>query len=140
MIALLSLGLITIVTLLYPLINFPMVQGVAGFVTGTTSPPTQTRAIISVVALLACLVLDTTVKQMGLVFGLAGSLGLGLLAYVLPAAAFLTISRNPAIAHKLGNSTRMATTLACIVLIVGLVMTIGSTGRILYSAFIAPPQ
>ena len=59
-------------------------------------------------------------------FGLAGSLGLGLIAFCLPAVTYLAL---------LGRSGSMKTTvMAFVVLIAGAVMTVGSTAKILISA------
>ena len=90
--ALLSLGLIIVITLLYPIITFPVVQSVNALISGNDrSPSLSMRRTISLVGMGLALLLDTVVVDMGYVFGLCGSPGLGFLAYVLPCASFLSI-------------------------------------------------
>jgi hypothetical protein len=90
--ALLSLGLIIIITLLYPTINFAVVQSVNALISGNDrSPSLSMRRTISLVGMGLALLLDTVVVDMGYVFGLCRSPGLGFLAYVLPCASFLSI-------------------------------------------------
>jgi hypothetical protein len=64
-------------------------------------------------------------------YGLAGSLGLGLISFCLPVAAFLGYR---AARNRLGL---MWVAAASVVLCAGVVMTIGSTTRIIYGAVTA---
>jgi amino acid permease len=122
--ALLSLGLVIIITLLYPVINFPTVQAVAALISGNDKTPSPAmRRNISIVGLALVMLLDTAIVDMSFVFGLCGSLGLGFLAYVLPCASFLAITkaRGGLVADKI---------IAVVIGLLGLVMAFGSTGRI----------
>lgn len=132
----LKLGLCVIITLLYPLINFPAVNAIDALIAGKDGAPSQRRKRIASVALwVGTLAIDTFVKDLSLAFGLAGSLGLGLLAYVLPTAGFLGNIRN----LPLDMRTHVATTAsAAVVLVMGMLMTIGGTGYIIYSAATEP--
>jgi hypothetical protein len=92
-VALLSLGLIIVITLLYPIITSPVVQSVNALISGSDRSPSLSmrRTPISLVGMGLVLLLDTAVVDMGYVFGLSGSRGLGFLAYVLPCASFLSM-------------------------------------------------
>merc|ERR1712232_1478030 len=128
----LKLGLCVVITLLYPLINFPTVYAIDALIAGEGGAPSLRRKrVASVLVWMSVLALDTLVKDLGLVFGLAGSLGLGLLAYVLPAAGSLGTLRHIPVGMRVSVPATMAT---IVVLVMGLVMTIGSTVRIVYSA------
>jgi hypothetical protein len=127
-VALLSLGLIIIITLLYPIITFPVVQSVNALISGNDrSPSLSMRRTISLVGMGLALLLDTAVVDIGYVFGLCGSRGLGFLAYVLPCASFLSI--------MLAKRKAFSVSSVCAVLIVimGLVMAFGSTARVISS-------
>merc|ERR1712080_455384 len=90
------------------------------------SPSHGRRQVWSVLCLAAVILTDTLLPNLDTVFGLAGSLGLGLLAFVLPTAAFLgQPERNASLLWVAG---------ACVVLVAGTAMTVGSTARILYLA------
>ena len=120
--ALLSLGLIIIITLLYPIITFPVVQSVNALISGNDrSPSLSMRRIISLVGMGLALLLDTAVVDMGCVFGLCGSRGLGFLVYVLPCASFLSI--------MLAKAFSVSSVCAVLIVIMGLVMAFGSTAR-----------
>ena len=126
--ALLSLGLIIIITLLYPITTFPVVQSVNALISGNDrSPSLSMRRTISLVGMGLALLLDTAVVDMGYVFGLCGSRGLGFLVYVLPCASFLSI--------MLAKRKAFSVSSVCAVLIVimGLVMAFGSTARVISS-------
>lgn len=129
-ISLLMLGLCVVITMLYPLINFPAVGALDALCAEPGAAPSiKRRRIFTAILLVSTLTLDTAVSDLGLIFGLCGSLGLGLLAYVLPTAAFLGLSGR----NALGHTSWIKVVLAAFVLFIGLGMTIGSTARIIYS-------
>ena len=87
-VAVLCLGLVAMVTLLYPLINFPTVQALDALLAGPAGPPSlRRRRALSVLGLAAVVATDALLPHLDTIFGLAGSLGLGLIAFCLPAAA-----------------------------------------------------
>ena len=81
--------------------------------------------MFSLVGLVFVLAMNAFVPNLGLVFGLAGSLGLGLIAFCLPTVTYLAL---------LGSRSWTVTLMATVVLIAGVVMTVGSTTKILISA------
>jgi hypothetical protein len=123
---LLKLGLVVVITLLYPLINFPTVTALDALAAGPKGAPSHARRkLFSVVGLLCVIAIDTLLPDIGLVFGLAGSLGLGLIAFCLPTAAFLA---------KAPRTERAQIAAGLVVFLAGAAMTVGSTARILYMA------
>jgi hypothetical protein len=143
-------ALIVCITLLYPCINFPVVTSaetvvlllVTGEVQGTpecdqklselgrVSPTTcmllnRSRELVSVAAALLVVGLDAGVSDLGSLFGLCGSLGLGSVSMLLPAVMYL---RNANGAERLP----LHTAAAALTLVVGLVITLGATGSIVY--------
>ena len=123
---LLKLGLVVVITLLYPLINFPTVTALDALAAGPKGAPSHARRkLFSVVGLLCVIAIDTLLPDIGLVFGLAGSLGLGLIAFCLPTAAFLA---------KAPRTERVQIAAGLVVFLAGAAMTVGSTARILYMA------
>jgi hypothetical protein len=127
-VALLSLALIIIIPRPYPILTCPIVQSVNALISGNDrSPSLSMRRTISLVGMGLALLLDTAVVDMGYVFGLCGSRGLGFLAYVLPCASFLSI--------MLAKRKAFSVSSACAVLIVimGLVMAFGLTARVISS-------
>ena len=124
----LKLGLVVVITLLYPLINFPTVTALDALAAGGGGAPShRRRQVFSVLGLGCTIAVDTLLPDIGLVFGLAGSLGLGLVAFCLPTAAFLATAPRTA-----GNrASRAAGLLVCLA---GAAMTVGSTARIIYTA------
>ena len=109
-------------------ILYAVVQSVNALISGNDrSPSLSMRLIISLVGMGLALLLDTAVVDMGYVFGLCGSRGLGFFAYVLPCASFLSI--------MLAKRKAFSVSSVCAVLIVimGLVMAFGSTARVISS-------
>lgn len=131
-----SFGLILVITLLYPLINWVIVHSVHDFAlslgllraNGATSAFARKR-IITVAVLCFTIGLCTAVDDLSYVFALAGSLGLGLIAFVLPSAVYLTVAMR---ADRVGVSPCfIAASVAC--LCVGSVMTVGSTTSVVWN-------
>ena len=131
----LVLGLCIMITLLYPLINWPTVNAVDALIAGPGGVSSHTRKKrISVACLCLIILLDNLLgRSIGTVFGLAGSIGLGLIAFVLPVLTFLVdaLGRNVSLQMKRRKMWIGAT---AIILLAGAGMTIGSTARILYAA------
>ena len=128
-VAVLCLGLVAMVTLLYPLINFPTVQALDALLAGPAGPPSlRRRRALSVLGLAAVVATDALLPHLDTIFGLAGSLGLGLIAFCLPAAA--VIAWAPARA-RLGRAWVAG---AALVLLAGATMMIVSTCYILAAA------
>ena len=119
-----------VITLLYPVINVPMVDNLEMLIMMVVDEPDANessiktfllrnrRAIISILGMLAVIVLDTFITDLADIFGLCGSLGLGTVSMILPATIALKHRHNLAKIHWLG---------AGLVLIVGLVITFGSS-------------
>jgi len=127
-ISMLRLGIIVVITLLYPIINFPCVSSLLALRGRFSAPSMRSWRITSILCLIFVLLIDTLVTNLGDLFGLSGSLGLGLVAYVLPASAGLAVH------FQQPREARMPVGVvasAAIVLVLGLVMTIGSTALIL---------
>jgi amino acid permease len=126
LVALLSLLLVFALTLLYPLINFPTTQCLDALWAGEGGALSlRRRRVFSVLGLGAVVAVDTLLPNVGEVFGISGSLGLGLIAYVLPCAASL------AFPEIYGGAWRAA---LWVVLAVGAALTLGSTGQIIFTA------
>lgn len=135
-VAMLRLGIIIMITLLYPIINFPCAQAVLALRGNFMAPSMRSWRLVSVLGLVLVLFIDTVITDLGTVFGLAGALGLGLVAYVLPCSAFLVIS------WRQRQTTPLPTLIvigALVVLILGLVMTLGSTGWIIRGVVVKAP-
>ena len=79
---------------------------------------------MSLLGLVAVIMLDTVVTDLADIFGLCGSLGLGSVSMILPALLALTRRRSLSKIHWCG---------ACVVLLVGLVITFGSSISIIRS-------
>jgi hypothetical protein len=91
------------------------------------SPPNYTRRRLASLAGLACVIgMDTLVPDIDDVFSLAGSLGLGLMAFTLPPAAFLGVRA----AHTKPRTCGVA--VAVVLTLVGLMLTFGSTSITIY--------
>ena len=128
-VAVLCLGLIFMITLLYPLINYPTVQAVDAIFAGPAGPPSlRRRRVLSVVGLGLVIATDVLLPNLGTIFGIAASLGLGLIAFCLPVAAFLAL---PAARTRLGGAWTAG---AALVLALGGVMMVLSTAYILIAA------
>eukprot|EP00939_MAST-03C_sp_MAST-3C-sp1_P004894 g4894.t1 len=141
----LSLGLITVITLLYPLINFVIVQSIddlcvsmGAFAKNSTVTSFTRKRYLSVAVLALIIGLDSLIDDLSYVFALAGSLGLGLIAYCLPAIVFLIAvwRRRYADDGALNAPTTrrdlfVAVFAAAVCLVVGTVMTIGSTASVI---------
>ena len=76
------------------------------------------RAIISVFGMIAVIVMDTFITDLADIYGLCGSLGLGTVSMILPATIALKHRHTLEKIHWVGAS---------LVLIVGLVITFGSS-------------
>jgi len=85
------LALVAMVTLLYPIINFPMVTAVEGLV----GESRYSRVIISTVGAAIVVCTDMFVKDLVDLFGLCGALGLGSVIYVIPCLCFLKSDPAP---------------------------------------------
>jgi len=129
----LQMGLIVMITLLYPIINFPCISALDALRGRFTTPSAGRWRLLSVAALACVLFIDTIVPNLNDVFGLAGSLGLGLVAYVLPSSAALAVALRGPLA---GKGTLLFT--ASVVLVFGLIMTFGSTAQIIYGIVTGP--
>merc|ERR1719272_187580 len=120
------------ITLLYPIINFPCVQAVDALRGRFTAPSMRRWKTMSVLGLVFVLLIDTAIIDLNDVFGLSGSLGLGLVAYVLPCSAGLAVYLRQR-SHGSGERLPVAMVAsAAVVLAAGLLMTIGSTASIIY--------
>jgi amino acid permease len=133
LVAILRLGIIIMITLLYPIINFPCVSAIGALPGNFAAPSMRAWRTMSVIGLCLVLFIDTSISLAsthGLddVFGISGSLGLGLVAYTLPCAAFLAISLRARRDSPLPAHHAIA---AGIILCLGLFMTIGSTAWII---------
>jgi amino acid permease len=145
--------LVVAITLLYPLINVPVVNNFEGLVlillTGENPNTTlgkrklevilnkhqdgsivkfllnNRRSLISFFGMLIVICLDTFVTDLADLFGLCGSLGLGTISMILP--ALLAIKER-----KLLNSTTHLFG-AAFLMFVGLIITFGSSSVIIYS-------
>lgn len=129
-VSMLRLGIIVMITLLYPIINFPCVQALLALRGRFTAPSMRSWRITSVLCLIFVLLIDTTVNNLGDLFGLCGSLGLGLVAYVLPCSAGLAVT------YRQQRDARLPVAIvasASVVLVLGLLMTVGSTALIIVS-------
>lgn len=136
LIAIFRMAILIMVIMLYPLINFPCMQAIDALVAGRFGTPSMWRWKLEAIIGLALVVLiDTVVARLDYLFGLCGSLGLGLIAYTLPGAAALAVAfRMPGAALVHGSLSARVAQVACAVFIlaVGLVLTFGSTGWIIY--------
>lgn len=127
-----KLCLCVIITLLYPIINFPAVGAIDAMIGGPDRAPSLYRRRVASIALfISVVVVDTFVTNLNLVFGLAGSLGLGLLAYVLPCSAVLGAQVKLPQEDKMSTGSLIPIT---VVLLIGMVMTVAGTGWILHTA------
>ena len=127
--AVLCLGLIFMITLLYPLINNPTVQAVDAIFAGPTGPPSlRRRRVLGFVGLGLVIATDVLLPHLNTIFGLAASIGLGLIAFCLPVAAFLALPRAR---RELGGAW---TACAALVLLLGAAMMVISTVYILIAA------
>jgi len=144
LVAIIRLVIIGMVTMLYPIINFPYAQALEALIAGrfgaTSSKRWKMHAVIGFIVLL---LVDTLVTRLDAVFGLSGSLGLGLIAYVLPSSAALAVglgwsrrSTQQLVATKVTSPSTLAA--AFVILIVGLVMTFGSTAWIIRGVVVKP--
>ena len=125
-IAAVSFGLLLMITLLFPLINFPMAVALDSlFSPRGAGPNFGRRRLISFLGLVAIIGMDTLVPDVDSVFSLAGSLGLGLMAFTLPPAAFLAIKDA-----RRGRFVVVA--LAILLLLAGVALTGGSTSFTIY--------
>jgi amino acid permease len=110
-----ALALVACITLLYPVINFPMVIAVESLVGETR----YSRMIISLVAALVLVCINMFVKDIVDLFGLCGSLGLGSIIYTIPCLSFLRTDPSPILSfRKVG---------ALLTLLLGLSVTFVST-------------
>jgi amino acid permease len=132
LIAICRMAILVLVVMLYPIINFPCMQAIDALIAGRDGTPSMWRwKLETVIGLALIIVVNTVVVRLDYVMGLSGSLGGGLFAYVLPAAAALDVAfRTPV--H--GSLPARVVQVACAVFIVvvGLVLTFGSTGWIIY--------
>lgn len=88
----LILLMVVFIVLLYPLINYPIVQAFQNVIWGDESrAPYWSRPFISCVTVVMVAVVDFVVTDLGDLFGLCGSLGLGSVVYIIPCACFLKI-------------------------------------------------
>jgi len=111
--------LVVCIILLYPVINYPMVQSLQTLIWGGGSSPEWSRPAISIVGVLGVAVVDFYVSDLVDLFGLCGSLGLGVIAYILPAVLFLRTGR--------GRWYEPSKRVAVVILGVGLLVTSVST-------------
>jgi len=127
-------ALVIAVTLLYPIINVPMVNNLETLVMIVVNEPPRKatgctafairnrRAIISMIGMAVVIFLDTLVTDLADIFGLCGSLGLGMVSMILP--ALLALKNR----HRLPTRDWFG---ASFVLIIGLVVTFGSSTSII---------
>ena len=149
-------ALIVSITLLYPVINFPMVANaetvllllVTGHVPGTAACAERVqqlqcgqgagaralrmrREIMSMAGVVLVVAIDAAVADLADLFGLCGSLGLGAISLVLPALMYLwnynKDGRTRTSVHVLGSAVTLA---------LGLTVTFGTTGVILHGLFV----
>jgi len=137
-VAFLRLGIIVMITLLYPIINFPCVQAVDSLIAGRFGAPSMRRwKIMSVLGFVFVLLIDTLVTDLSDVFSLSGALGLGLVAYVLPCSAAIMVSCR----QEPSTGTRtMRVACAALILVAGLVLTFGSTAWIIRGVALGHPE
>ena len=178
--------MLIVITLLYPVINYPAVAGLDAICFPTRHASMTRRRLWSCGLLAGVVAINVALPNIGTAFGLCGALGLGTLAYALPGACFLKLVGLGRAPTKLegGPLANHATTAllengagngsgggeaeaeegeegaeygsppprllplrsratgrtwvlaagAAVVLIVGLVLTFGSTARIIYVA------
>merc|ERR1712129_164510 len=121
-----------LIGLLYPIINFPAVAAIDAMFAGREGQSSQRRRnIATLFMVVVVVVIDSTVTNLGLLFGLAGSIGLGLLAYVLPVSAYLRLAlsgRYP----MLKSAPKVA--MALLTLAITLFMVIVASAQIIYQA------
>lgn len=135
------LVIIVMVTLLYPIINFPCMQAVDALIAGRFGTPSMWRwKLEAIIGLVLVLIVNTFITDLDAVFGLCGSLGLGLIAYVFPCAAALAVARQGSVASAGDSQARpvakfIRLSCATVVLAIGLVLTVGSTASIIYGVF-----
>jgi amino acid permease len=135
LVSFLRLGIVVMITLLYPIINFPCVQAIDALRGKFTAPSMRRWRIMSVLGLVFVLTIDTAISDLGPVFGLAGALGLGPVAYALPCSAFIAVSMKQR--SRVPVSAIMIIS-AVVVLIAGLTMTIGSTAWVIRGVIVKP--
>lgn len=102
--------LVVFIVLLYPIINFPLVYNIQSLIWGKNNPPTWSRSVITVVTMLIVLCVDYFVTDIYDLFGLCGTLGLGISCLVLPCVIFLKAD------ERSWSSPIKLTTLFCLVL------------------------
>ena len=90
--------------------------------TATTWLLAHRRTLMCVMGMALIVVLDTCVPDLVALFGLCGSLGLGFISMILPATMLLAQRKEHPARHTVG---------AAAVLLIGLVVTIGSTATII---------
>lgn len=128
-VALLSFGLVVVITLLYPLINWPTAAALDALYAGPKGTPSfARRRVWTLLNLAAIVTMDALLPSLETAFGLAGALGLGLIAFCLPAAAFLGARSRD------GGQKRWWHAAALVIFLAGGTMTIGSTTRIIIVA------
>jgi len=134
LVSVIRLGIILMVTFLYPIINFPYCQAVDALIAGRFGTPSTFRwKLVSIVGFVGVLLVDTLVTALDAVFGLAGGLGLGLIAYMLPSAAGLAVAfqrRHEAPVRSLRSWAHIIC--MAVVFIIGVALTFGSTSWIIY--------
>jgi len=127
LVSFLRLGIIVMITLLYPIINFPCISAVDAIRGKFAAPSMRRWRIMSVLGLAFVLLIDTAIKNIGPVFGIAGALGLGPVAYVLPCSAFIAVTRRSS--EPAPKAMMLG---AVVVLFAGLILTIGSTAWVIH--------
>jgi len=136
------LALVGVITLLYPVINFPAVsegETVINLLLTSSAPGTaefdqevaalgtsrlfgglyrNKRAALSLLYAAIVIGIDMFVKDLGSLFGLCGGLGLSMVSMILPALMYLAAFRGRHSRHTIG---------AVCVLVVGITILFGST-------------
>jgi amino acid permease len=91
--------LVVCITLLYGVINFPMVQGVLETmeilkVPSNVLQSTHTRNIITLLGMILVVLINNAFDDLTDVFGLCGAWGVGMVVYAVPSAVALTMDRS----------------------------------------------
>lgn len=136
LIAIFRMAILVMVVMLYPIINFPCMQAIDALIAGRFGTSSTWRwKLEAMIGFALVVVIDTMVTRLDYLFGLCGSLGLGLIAYTLPGAAALAVAfRMPGavLVHGSLSARVVQVASAVFILAVGLVMTFGSTAWIIY--------